>query len=232
MHRNTLGAVLVAASVALGGAAFAHEHEQKTGTKQSQTPEAKGGGPTTTRTDDQKLHSMLSFIHAENENHIRYAKFASDHAQRQDVKQLADRTAKELRDRDDKLTSLAKKKNIDVSTGSSDDPLHATLRNAHDKFRSTLESKKGHAFDVAYVGPQALETSMTLAAIEEAQKITKDNEVKSLLDDMHKWTSNERDQFARIEDKLTFGTTQGPSSVGGGPSGKQQQQQQQYQQNK
>lgn len=213
MHKGIRWTSLALFSLALVGAGAASaENKGQTGAKKGQTT-------TTTSaacpTDDKgKLESVMKFLHTSNQSEVKHGKLAIDRAQSPEVKSFADRMVKEHEDADKKLTDLAMKKGIDLTAMTQPaDPIHAAMMGAGTKMDQSLQTKKGAAFDAAFMGPEVMEHSLVLAVIEEGQKAAKDEDVKKLLTEQYQAVSQHKDHASTILDKMKPAGT----GVGGGP---------------
>lgn len=211
MHKSIRWASIAVVSLAFAGAASAEGKDKSMGA-------SKGGAATTMgamcpHDDSAKLKTVLEFLHGANQNEIKHSKLAMDRAMSKDVKSFADRMIKEHTDADKKLTDLAQKKGIDLSSTMPMDPIHAAVHGADAKMEETLKSKSGAQFDAAYMGPEMMEHVLVLAVIEEGQKVAKDDEVKKLLTEMHKSVDGHREHAMTIMGKMKMGG----GGVGGGP---------------
>lgn len=210
MHKRIGWASLAVFSLALAGAGAASADSKDTA-KKTQTGTMSGASCPTD--DTAKLRSVLTFLHTANQNEIKHNKMAMDRAQSQDVKSFADRMVREHTDADKKLTDLAGKKGIDLTPMQPADPIHAAVMSTDSKSEQALSGKKGAAFDAAFMGPEVMEHNLVLSVIEEGQKVTKDQDVKNLLNDLHNAVSQHKEHASNLIDKMKSGT-----AIGGGPS--------------
>jgi putative membrane protein len=163
--------------------------------------------------DASKTNIVLRQLHAANQEEIDLGKLALDKAQNADVKKFAQDMVNDHTAADSKLTSLAKRMNIDLSM-SPMDPVQKAMSEASDECKKALKSDAS-PFDVAYFAPQVDKHNFALKLIDEGKK-TASGDVKSLLEEMRPTVEGHLDHAKNIQRELTFA-----SAIGGGPVGRE-----------
>jgi putative membrane protein len=211
MTKRTMQSALAGALAALSLAACQNE-ERSMAPSAAGAPiaELRGGG----RMDEaSKTAMVLRQIHAENQEEIETGKLAVDRAQNAEVKKFATQMVSDHTAADQKLTDLAKRTNIDIST-SSQTPVEAAMAAASESSKRMLRGFSGAQFDVAYIAPQAHHHELALQLVEQGQKFAT-GDTKRLLDETRPIIESHLEHAKSLMRGLSFA----PIGVGGGPMG-------------
>lgn len=162
--------------------------------------------------DAAKVNMVLRELHAINHSEIESGRLASERAQAAEIKDFAELMVRDHTEADRKLTDFAKRNSIDLTKATPVDPIHVALDRAEQAQQKALGTKRGAAFDAAYIAPQVLEHRVALSIAEEGRKYAKD-EAKTLLDETYRMLGEHLARAERLQSQLRFE----PAAIGGGP---------------
>jgi putative membrane protein len=174
---------------------------------------AASAAPTGRLDDATKTNILLRQIHSANQDEIDMGKLAVDRAQSAEVKRFASEMVNDHTSADQKLTDLAKRMNVDITTPPQD-PVQAALVAASEEKKRTLKGMSGMQFEVAYIAPQVDMHDLVLKFVEEGQK-SASGDAKKLFEEIRPTIESHRDHAKNLMRGLSFS----PAAVGGGPSG-------------
>jgi len=157
---------------------------------------------------------LLRQLHAANQEEIDVGKLAVDKAQNLEVKKFAGQMVNDHTAADDKLTSLARRMNIDIDA-SPDNPVEKALGSASDDFKKSLRTMSAPQFDIAYFAPQADKHTLALKVVDEAQKMAT-GDVKKFLEETRPTVESHLAHAQAMMRSLSFAP-----AVGGGPMGRE-----------
>lgn len=176
-----------------------------------QSPDA-GEAKQAPLSDTAKLNMVLRELHGLNQTEIESGRMASERAQAAEIKEFGQLMVRDHTEADRKLTDFAKRNSIDLTKTTPADPIHAAFDRADQAQHKALGTKRGAAFDAAYVAPQVLEHRVALSIAEEGRKYAKD-EAKTLLDETYRMLGEHLARAERLQSQLRFE----PAAIGGGP---------------
>jgi putative membrane protein len=161
--------------------------------------------------DSTKTNIVLRQLHAANQEEVDLGRLATDKSQNADVKKFAQDMVNDHSAADAKLTSLAKRMNIDLGMTATN-PVEKALSEASEESKRSLRELSGSWFDVAYIAPQADKHTFALKLVDEGQK-TASGDVKSLLEEMRPTVEGHLEHAKNVLRDLSF-----TSAIGGGPA--------------
>jgi putative membrane protein len=179
----------------------------------SNTPSGNTSQSTAKLDDAAKTKIVLSELHAANQQEINEGKLAADRAQNPDIKKFANDMVSDHTSADQKLTDLAKRLNIDL-TSTPDNPVQAAKADTGDADKRMLSGLSGAAFDVAYLAPQVQQHEMALQLINQGDKVAS-GDTKRFLEEIKPTVEAHREHAKNLMKGLKFDMT----AVGGGPAG-------------
>jgi putative membrane protein len=232
VNGNRWGIAAIVAALALGTPALASSTAGTQGSsgssdtgKGSTSSGTASSGSTSAGKPDKKLTEAVQRLHADNQAEIHMGQMAQQMGTSQEVKDFGKKLASDHQKNDEKLTTLAQSKGIDLNGEAfQDEQKHAQ------KNMEKLHGKSGADFDKAFMSMMVKDHEKDVKAVEKATKEAQkknQTELATYLAATHTGLQGHLQTAQRIEkdlksgksDAASSGTGSGAISPGGGTGG-------------
>jgi putative membrane protein len=227
-------AAVLAAALAVGGAAHAQGYGTGSGRSTGSTGTTGGPGEAGTTTGgtgaggtassgtakgaghvDEKLQKAVQKLHASNQGEVAAGKAALSAAQSPDVKQFAQRMIDDHSRSDAQLQQVAQRTGISLKGKAFDEK----LKDGQEELKEA-QAKQGAEFDRAYMKMMVDEHEDDVEDVEKAAKHARERQQTELalfLDTTHRHLQTHLDEAKRVEQSLERGTGRAQGGSSGGP---------------